>query len=95
MLRDGHEVENEVFYRGDVADKWQRPLYWVGFLVVDASTRPPLPCAGGVKGLEDLLLVHSLNLIDELDQATTWCRSVKLKGLRVLRTSRTKHTRKN
>ena len=46
MLRDGREVECEVFVSKDVAaglkPAWKRPMHWAGFLVVGASTRLPM-----------------------------------------------------
>ena len=45
MLRDGREVECEVFVSKDVAaglkPAWKRPMHWAGFLVVGATTRLP------------------------------------------------------
>jgi hypothetical protein len=46
MLRDGREVECEVFVSKDAAaglkPAWKRPMHWAGFLVVGATTRLPL-----------------------------------------------------
>ena len=44
-LRDGHQVEYEVFIGQDVADglqeAWRRPMHWAGFLVMGANTHLP------------------------------------------------------
>ena len=69
MLRDGREVECEVFVSKDVAaglkPAWKRPMHWAGFLVVGATTRLPMSrptqAQGSViDGIEDWLKSISL-----------------------------------
>ena len=41
-VADSEQDGEEVDFKGHVAETWQRPMHWAGFLVIGASTRLPL-----------------------------------------------------